>query len=227
VVKSFIGVVGTRIGTAPCAGAGASVPQALLNLFAKATDASFSENPLDDALVATKEPPTKQYRLYSQCLISVVHDGRRISSVVAADFRTDVGRETLPDVDIPAGQPQYIYMQPPPMVVVAAPSFNPTGSNLWTFSWETKGRPPVEVEPVFNQICPRTSVYIWHRISGEINLSGRDDASNIPRVERLELTGSQFPSHRAFVNGAVSTTVWQGPLSSIWTPDPSDPTKVR
>jgi hypothetical protein len=41
------------------------------------------------------------------------------------------------------------------------------------------------------------------------------------------LTGSRFPSHRAWANGVAARTVVQRDFSSLWTADPADPTLVR
>jgi hypothetical protein len=70
-------------------------------------------------------------------------------------------------------------------------------------------------------MCPRTSVYIWHRVVGRIECVGGE-----PRAS-VQLTGSRFPSHRAWVNGVLQPgALAQGPFSYLWTPTPTDPTLV-
>ena len=219
-VKSFIGRVGGRVGTAPCGTGGISYPQLLLEAFAAATDSSFDEDPTDDRIVSTREPASKGYRLLSILTLAVVHDQEQIPSVAVVDFEMDGGRE-------PVGGNKYAFFEAPPLIPIDSPTVTQVGSNIWNFSWAVKGRPPVDLEPGLQLICPRACVFIWHRVKGEIVL--RDDPSlgRVPVVSRLELTGSQFPSHRAFVNGAVTTNLPQGELARLWDADPTDGTKVK
>jgi hypothetical protein len=83
-----------------------------------------------------------------------------------------------------------------------------------------KGRPHAAVEPGFQLICPRVSVFIWHHVQGRIELRGGRIGISVT------LAGSQFPSHCAFVNGRRVAFVRQGPMAALWNSHPADPTRV-
>ena len=206
VVKSYI----ARIGSA--AGSMRSIPMCVvtdpLNLklkgLALATDRMMSENPLVDL-------QDKKYRLYSERTFSVTCRGGMIASVVPSGFTTDVGLEC------PASG---VCLSPPPLTITGATA-GPAGPAVFRFSWMAVGRPPLVAEPAFQLVCPRTSRFIWHRITGEI------DCSDPGPVVRVKLSGSQFPSHRVFINGRLTTTVPQGGFSNLWIADPADFSRVR
>ena len=218
-VKSFIGLVGSNIGVMP---GFTSVPvpvpapgipivpipiarQTLLNAFAATIDVQFQEDPKNSA-------KDKRYRLFSSCRFTVVFENGKIlaASPGIPELDTDVGTEP------PSGG-----LQPAPLVVSPV-SVSPRGDSFVTFSWTAKGRPHPLAEPPFQQIKPRTSVFIWHAITGRIDVS-----SGSP-IATVGITGSAFPSHRAFVNGLpVFPELKQGPLSNLWVADPTDNTKVR
>ena len=127
---------------------------------------------------------------------------------------TDSGKECIPRTSA--------CLQAPPLIVsgVTARVTSPTS---FDFSWTAKGRPNLGAEPGMQLVCPRTSVFIWHNVSGRIECAGGE-----PRVA-IRLTGSRFPSHRAFVNGVIQPpTIPQGPFSNLWVPaGSSDLTLVR
>jgi len=216
--KSYIAPVGSRIGSISCSSsfsppAPVTVPTPFpgipvlpvpstnqrLAALAVATDAAYSENPLDDRM-------DKQYRLFTQCVFVVNCQDGRLINVTPSPLFTDVGMEGP--------------ITPPPLI--ASPVTVGRDANGFTFKWTAKGRPHPAVEPPFTLICPRTSVYIWHTVSGRVDCRGPR-----PSVTLLTLVGSQFPSHRAFVNGLIHTTIPQGVLSNLWVPSPSDPTRVK
>lgn len=207
--KSFIALIGSRTGSIP--GTTfivlpiSSIPilvtrQFLLEMLATATDAQFNENPANGSR-------DRHYRLFSSCQFTVVWEGARILAAVPSPLVTDIGMEGP--------------LQPPPLV--ASPvTVSPTGGSVVTFSWTGKGRPHLLAEPAFQNVQLRTSVFIWHIVEGQIDVS-----SGAP-VTTLRIRGSQFPSHRAFVNGApLLPDLPQGPFSKLWVPDPTDRTKVR
>ncbi|HJU06121.1 MAG TPA: OmpA family protein [Nitrospiraceae bacterium] len=211
VVKSFIARIRPRIGTPTCSFSVPLPPPAFpisvssarrLEALAMATEAAVTggENPSTDH-------KDKHYRLFSERTFKVTCLNGALVSVVPSSLDTDAGKEGL--------------LQAPPLIVSGIIA-RPSGPNTFDFSWTTKGRPHPAVEPGFQAVCPRTSVFIWHRISGRIDCSGPR-----PTVTSLVLTGSQFPSHRVFVNGALISTVPQGVFSNLWVPDPAVPTNVR
>lgn len=217
-VKSYIAPIGSRIGSIPCilrTPTSVPLPGSLPTLrlptipvplttprlaaLAAATDAAYSENPLTDAM-------DRRYRLFSQCAFQVTCQGGRLVSVIPSPLRTDVGMEGP--------------LTPPPLIASGVTVSR--DAHGFAFAWIGKGRPHPAAEPAFTLVCDRTSVYIWHTISGRVDCRGPR-----PRVTLLILRGSQFPSHRAFVNGAIHTTIPQGVFSNLWVPAPGDPTRVR
>ena len=218
-VKSFIALIGSNVGAMPGfttvpvpvpVGGLPIVPvpvprQSLLNAFATTTDAQFQEDPRNSA-------KDKHYRLFSSCRFTVVFENGKIlaASPGIPELDTDVGTEP------PSGG-----LQPAPLVVSHV-SVSPTGGSSVTFTWTAKGRPHPLAEPPFQAIKPRTSVFIWHIINGRIDIS-----SGAP-ITTVSITGSAFPSHRAFVNGLpVFPEIKQGPFSNLWVADPADNTKVK
>jgi hypothetical protein len=208
--KSFIALIGKSTGSMPGiklvpnpAMQPPLIPvprQVLLDALALATDANFHENPLTVA-------KDKRYRLFSSCRITVIWENNQILAAVPSTLDTDVGMEGP--------------FQPPDMTT--SPVFvSPKGSNFVTFSWTGKGRPNLLVEPTFQEVRSRTSVFIWHTVSGRIDVS-----SGTPSVT-VAIEGSHFPSHRAFLNGLpIHPDLRQGPFTDLWVPDPADSTKVK
>ena len=205
VVKSFIAPIGTRIGTPTCL---VSFPPGLppvpavttLAGLAAVTDVTFSERPTTDA-------KDKRYRLYSERTFTVTCENGSITHVTSSPIDTDAGREGP--------------IQPPPLITSRV-SGALVGRNF-RFAWMARGRPDPLVEPTFQAVCSRTSVFIWHLIAGEIECVGTTP------VVRTSLVGSQFPSHRVFVNGIEDRAAFraQGPFSDLWIPHPADRTMVR
>lgn len=217
-VKSFIALIGANVGSmpgmtilppVPVPGIPIPVPvpvprQKALEALAKATDAAFNEDPRNSA-------KDKHYRLFSSCRFTVVFEGGKILAAAPGipNLDTDVGTE-----------PSSGGFQPPPLMVSPL-SVGPNGNSFVEFSWNGKGRPHLAVEPNFQVVKPRTSVYIWHAITGRIDVS-----SGTPKTT-VALQGSQFPSHRVFVDGSIAAELQQGPFTNLWVPDPADGTKVK
>jgi hypothetical protein len=208
--KSFIATIGPKIGSMP---GFTTLPlttipvsrQSLLDLLAAATDAQFGENPRSAA-------KNKGYRLFSSCRFTVVFEDGKILAATPAipELETDVGTEP------PRGG-----LQPPDMIVSPV-SVSAKGTNFVTFSWTGKGRPHLLAEPTFQTVRSRTSVFIWHTVTGRIDIS-----SGSP-VTTVSIKGSQFPSHRVFVDGVlILPEVPQGPFSNLWNSDPADSFKVK
>lgn len=206
VVKSYIAPIGSTTGSMR------TIPRCIftdpLNIKLKGlawtTDQIMSENPLSDHL-------DKKYRLYTERTFSVTYRDGKLITVLPSGFTTDVGPECPPVGPC---------LTPPPMAVTAATS-GATSASIHRFSWMAEGRPPLVAEPAFQGVCPRTSRFIWHKVDGEIDCSGSKP------VVRVKLGGSQFPSHRVFVNGRLVVTVPQGGFSNLWVADPADLNRVR
>ena len=201
--KSFIALIDNNVGTMTGIGdmwpVGPMVPrQTLLNALAAATDAAFNEDPRNTAR-------DKRYRLFTRCSFNIIFQDQKILSVSTL-MQSDGGKEGP--------------LQPPPLIVTPV-TLSPNGESFVTFSWEAKGRPHKAAEPAFDAIKHRTSVFIWHRIEGKI------DVSSGTAVTTVSIDGSQFPSHRVFVGHDIVSTVHQGPFTNLWVPHPADRTKVR
>ena len=209
--KSFIAHIGTAVGTmpgttivpVPLPPVVAPVPvsrQFLLERLASALE--LNENPLN----AAKDG---QYRLFSRCRLTVVFEAGIILAAVPG----------IPDLDSDVGLEGPI--RPPPLIVSPV-TVSPKGGSFVTFSWFAKGKPHPSAEILFNSVQSRTSVFIWHEISGKIDVS-----SGTP-VVTVSIEGSKFPSHRVFRDGTlVIPELRQGPFSNLWVPHPSDRTRVR
>ena len=208
--KSFIAHIGSAVGTMPGMTFTPPIPplvapipvsrQFLLERLASALE--LDENPMN---------PDKdsRYRLFSQCRITVVFEAGRILAAVPG----------IPDLDSDVGMEGPIR---PPALIVSPVTISPKGGSFVTFSWIAKGKPHPSAEVLFNAVQPRTSVFIWHAVSGRI-----DVASGTP-VVTVQIKGSQFPSHRIFRDRSLFVAeLRQGPFSDLWVPDPTDSTKVR
>jgi hypothetical protein len=209
--KSFIALIGSRVGSIPGTKMEILPPpappipvpirrQILLEALAKATDSQFNENPRNTA-------KDKGYRLFSSCRFTLVFENKKILAAVPSALEVDVGNE---------GPLQ------PPALITNPVKVSPTGGSSVTFSWSGTGRPHLAAEPTFQEVQPRTSVFIWHAIEGKIDVSGGT------AVTTVSIRGSQFPSHRVFVNNVlVLPELVQGPFSNLWVADPTDSTRVK
>lgn len=208
VVKSFIARIGPRTGSLParCLVLPPWTPPATARLvaLAAATDLAMSENPLTDAR-------DKRYRLFSARTFAVTCQDGRLVSIIPSALDTDVGTECIPRTRA---------CLQPPALTISGVSGRISGPNTFEFSWTARGRPHLAAEPAFQGVCPRTSRYIWHTVSGRIDCSTGE-----PRVT-VRLVGSQFPSHRVFVNGVAVSTVPQHGFGRLWVSAPSELTRV-
>ena len=211
--KSFINVIGPNIGAMPGTKIVLVPPtplnpfpvpvpvqrQTLLNLMAAATDLQFGESPVNSF-------KDKRYRLFTSVRFTVVFEDGKILAATP-QMTTDVGLEGP--------------IQPPPLIATVV-TVSPRGGPTVQFSWFGKGKPDPKVEPGFQEIRSRTSVFIWHIVEGEIDVS-----SGTP-VAKATIRGSRFPSHRVFINNQQSFPEQrQGVFSNLWDPDLADSTRVR
>src|SRR6266542_5361710 len=164
-----------------------------------ATDRMMCEEPMHDR-------KDKRYRLFSACTFQVTCQNGNVTAVTPSALDTDTGKEGP--------------LQAPPLI--ASPVRVVRTADGFEFSWFARGRPHLAAEPPFQLVCPRTSVYIWHRVSGRVRCTpeGTDVSVN--------LSGSKFPTHRVFVNGTLVRTVPQGGFARLWFPvSLTEPTRVE
>lgn len=200
--KSFIAFIGANVGRLHNAAIShnsiAGAARAFeLGLLARATDSKFNENPSNDK-------KDKKYRLLSSVTFEISCVNSRITEVNQR-VDTDTGMEGS--------------FQPPPLIMTPV-TVSATGGPTVTFSWRGKGCPHPTVEPIFQAIQLRTSVFIWHEVSGTISLA------NGPPTIAASIKGSQFPSHRLFIDNKQVYNDTQGPFSNLWTSRPGSPSEV-
>jgi hypothetical protein len=154
----------------------------------------------------TTDAKDKRYRLFSGCTFTVTCQEGRLVNVTASPLDTDTGMEGP--------------LQAPPLI--ASPVTVTRLPDGFSFGWFGRGRPNLGAEPPLQLVCPRVSVYIWHRIHGQVRCTpGGTDV-------QINLSGSRFPSHRAFVNGSPVRTVSQQGFARLWFPASlTDPTRVE
>jgi hypothetical protein len=78
-----------------------------------------------------------------------------------------------------------------------------------TIDWWYKGRPHALAEPSFQLIRVRFNPYIWHKVK----VWCKSDTA-FYSIEFF--SGSKFPSHKLWIDGALQRTVNQGPFSGLW-----------
>lgn len=66
-----------------------------------------------------------------------------------------------------------------------------------------------------------TKQTVSKKVQGEIDCSGLRLTGATPIV------GSEFPTHRVFVDGVAKGTVRQGVFSNLWVSDPADSSLVK
>jgi hypothetical protein len=99
-----------------------------------------------------------------------------------------------------------------------SPSFHELRGQLssdcknYTFSWKGSSRPHILAEPSLQFVNFRVNRDIWHRVEGKITI---EDGGS-PKVEIKNFTGSDFPSHRLFLDGNINQTIQQGDFVKLW-----------
>lgn len=217
VARSSILRVGSAVGSVPCTVRVLPTPlpgvpvvpvpsNAALRAFGAVLDRIITDHIRSDA-------KDRLYRLFSQQSFRVVCQNNQILSVTPSSMDTDVGDECF----APGGLG---CITPPPLIVTGV-TLNRIAPDAFAFGWQGKGRPHNAAEPAFQAICPRSSRYIWHQVSGTIRCGSAGVSVGIT------LTGSRFPTHAVFVNGALRASIPQGTLGMLWDRHPSDPSMVR
>jgi hypothetical protein len=198
-VKSYIDTIN------PPLGAGVGVFPLLrrnaAQAFATATDISFSENPLTDAMI-------KDYRLFTQTeAIVVCMPNGNLTKWQFSKLISDTGTEP----------PKGAFVFQAPNGFIRGAKFGRVNPSTIAFEWTFYGRPHPVPAVALQLVMKRTSVYIWHHIAGTIAC-----AVGKPPVVKANIVGgfngSAFPSHRWWVNNVVQGTINQGPMLGLWKP---------
>ncbi len=174
--------------------------------FGRLVNLNFSENP------AAPQPTGNDFRLWSQVVIVATCRGDSLAAWKNSNLALRGGKE-LGILDAETSVMDALQISPPPGSSDDAPEL--------TVSYAIKGRPNDAALPSFQVVRPRTCSSIWHRFKATLSCSD-GDVQVAPT-----LTGSRFPTHRAWTNDDAQTTVDQGPLSDLWSCSPSDPELVR
>jgi outer membrane protein OmpA-like peptidoglycan-associated protein len=203
VAKSFINTILPRIGVLSCP-LPDPITEGKLAAFAAATQAAVNENPPTDV-------KDSAYRLFSECTFRVTCGAGGLVDVTQSVISTDHGLECIPRTTK--------CLSPPPLRVFDVKSSR-NGTNTFDFTWSVKGQPHPAAEPGFQVVCPRTSRFIWHTVQGTITCTPAG-----PTVT-VQLSGSQFPSHRVWVNGSLVASRAQGNFSRLWSPFRGDLSRV-
>jgi len=160
---------------------------------------AFNQNPQTDAMDQT-------YRLFSQIEASFTCDGANIGNVNAFPI-LDGGNE-LPLIK------GTIDINGPLAARLDASTFE-----IW---WQGFGHPNPLVEPGMQWVAYRTSVNIWHEVRATVYC----DDQGTGHGGYLSFQGSQFPSHRLWIDGTKVDDINQGSFSDLWTASAFDWTFV-
>jgi RHS repeat-associated protein len=161
--------------------------QAALDALAFTIDLVFNENPGTDAM-------DQRYRLYSEKTYIVACNDDNTITYKSLPLNTGVGGEGP--------------FEPGPLRVV----FNKesaTESSVM-FSWKVRGRPDPSAEIAFSVVMLRNCWYIHHTIEGMIYCQDKQPFINVG------ISGSNFPSHRGYINNLPTLTSQQGALIGLW-----------
>jgi len=215
--KSYIAIVGNRHGfVLPPPPAGPDPLFAIKLLIAMkgiglatATDIVFGESP-------TTSAKDLEYRLYSR--LDLTFDCCADGSVRLRRWRTDreAGWEGpvqgsirgFPSLDV-------AYLT---QTKTAPSGYEVSFADGLAFVFGSQGNPNVGIEPGFQMILPRTSVTIYHVISGYIRCG---TSGSEPEVYAQFTSTSDFPSHRLWHNRVAppNETRPQGFLRALWYSD--------
>jgi hypothetical protein len=212
VAKSYIAPIGNNVGSFPypdfpwwqrllfpemvqSAEERVTTANIRLRLLAAAADLAFSENPTDDSKDGA-------YRLFSEITFdATVSDGKLTvnpKDLKDSSFTTDTGKEG--------------FLQAPSLDLSEISGEMSADCKTYTFSWNGASRPHILAEPAMQLVSFRINRDIWHKIEGEITI----DSSGEPKIEVKNFTGSDFPSHRLFIDGNTQQTIQQGDFVNLW-----------
>jgi RHS repeat-associated protein len=221
--KSFINSFGTSGNLGWSFGAPVPVPPPLSLLsvvpwFANARLAAFRQ--LATRLAAFNQNPSDasedgQYRLFTRRTVNICFDGSKLNASVT-DSAEDGGVElSLFDRGLVSGTINSSY------------KFEHNTGHSVQLVMRAWGHPHPSAEVGMQWVAIRTSVNIWHE--ARIIFSARNGKIT---YKVLSFDGSGYPSRRLWVNnghytgGAPDAQANQGPISDLWTADPSHRTFV-
>ena len=198
VVKSFIRKIDTS-SVLECSGN-------MERLFAGLTNCQYAEDP------KTPHANTSDFRLFSRMPLQAQCDSAgNISTWRFEPPTAQFGREGW----ILSAEGDFGRR------LTAIPGTTGTNAKTVSFDYLLKGRPNALTKPAFLLVRARSCDYIWHHVQGVLSCSGSK-----PQVA-VTLTGSKFPSHRAWVGDVQKQNLDQGPLSNLWSCDKDDATLVQ
>lgn len=155
-----------------------------------------------------------QFRLYSRVLLAASWTSGKLSITLTSG--TPAQR-----VEIEGGiEKTPIGTFVPPPLKVEDLKLRQVSSTQVDFGWMVLGRPHPMAEPLFEEVCHRQCVYIWHRIEGHISL-----VNGLPKA-KIDISGSRFPSHAVFLDSKLVIKKHQGALGNLWVSDPRHPQRV-
>lgn len=175
-------------------------------MFVWFTNQNFSENPM------TPAPDRQDFRLWSQQTVVATCRGDTLIAWKTSLLAHRSGKE-LRVLDAETSILQALKV---------APSAQGTEARrVIGFSYAIRGKPNDAALSSFQVVQPRSCHSIWHRVSASV--SCQDGKAQM----KTTLSGSRFPSHRAWINEELVTSLDQGAFSTLWDCDPSAPDLVR
>jgi hypothetical protein len=174
--------------------------------FAWLTNKNFSENP------QTPDPGGNDFRLWSQVTAIVACRGDTIVSWKTSILAHRGGRELgILDAETTVLEPLEV-----------SPARQGTSPiKALSIKYAIKGRPNELALKSFLYVRPRACDDIWHRVAATV--SCRAGKAQVDE----KISGSRFPSHRAWTNGNAKTTIDQGPFAGLWECSPTLPGLIR
>jgi len=197
--KSFINGMVEGIGSFPEGNNldAADAANVRLAAFAAATIPAFQENPQTPARYSNSPLPTgESYRLYSQIsFVAGVYNGQIVNTSLINTFLeggTEFPFALNGTIDMTGFQLQL------------------TNGELQA-RWMTYGHPDFYAEPVFNAVAERKSINIWHLNQITVTAGGQNGVDVVGLFR-----GSQYPSHRTWINESLTSNLSQGEFVNLW-----------
>lgn len=168
-------------------GTGLSVGQSAMACLVRA-GTSGAENP------KSGDPASKEYRLLS----SVTYTATCTNGTVAV---------TLKDSSLSNGR-EFVVLptsgswDPAPIASASGPTVS--------VSYGMKGEPNTVANTCMNAVKARNCTWIWHRVTATFSCH-----NNKPTVS-ARLEGSDFPSHRLWINDSCNKEIDQGSFDGLW-----------